>query len=75
MAFGDFDGIHLGHQEVIQRHISAAETWHASSLYYDLSSTSAGCFGSIEIYKILTPLDDKMELFAAWDLMMFICSL
>jgi riboflavin kinase/FMN adenylyltransferase len=64
MALGDFDGIHLGHQEVIQRTLAAAERLKLPASIMTFHPHPRVVLGQSKYEQNLTPLLDKMELFA-----------
>jgi riboflavin kinase/FMN adenylyltransferase len=64
MALGDFDGIHLGHQEVIQRTIAAAKRLGLPASIMTFHPHPRVVLGQSKYEQNLTPLQDKMELFA-----------
>jgi riboflavin kinase/FMN adenylyltransferase len=64
MALGDFDGIHLGHQEVIQRTLAAAKRLGLPASIMTFHPHPRVVLGQSKYEQNLTPLHDKMELFA-----------
>ncbi|QGQ96275.1 bifunctional riboflavin kinase/FAD synthetase [Paenibacillus psychroresistens] len=65
MALGDFDGIHLGHQEVIQRTTSAAKRLGLPASIMTFHPHPRVVLGQSKYEQNLTPLQDKMKLFEA----------
>lgn len=45
IAFGTFDGVHRGHQEIINAMLSAAKRGGLDPLIYTFSNHPAGLFG------------------------------
>jgi riboflavin kinase/FMN adenylyltransferase len=64
MALGDFDGIHLGHQEVIQRTLATAKRLGLPASIMTFHPHPRVVLGQAKYEQNLTPLNDKMELFA-----------
>jgi riboflavin kinase/FMN adenylyltransferase len=64
MALGDFDGIHLGHQEVIERTLEAAKQLGLPASIMTFHPHPRVVLGQSKYEQNLTPLPDKMKLFA-----------
>lgn len=64
MAIGDFDGIHLGHQEVIRRAIVRAKEQGVPASIMTFHPHPREVLGQAKYAQVLTPLQEKMELFA-----------
>jgi riboflavin kinase/FMN adenylyltransferase len=64
-AIGDFDGIHLGHQEVIRRAIARAKERGVPASIMTFHPHPREVLGQNQYTQVLTPFADKMELFAA----------
>jgi riboflavin kinase/FMN adenylyltransferase len=64
MALGDFDGIHLGHQEVIQRTLATARELSLPASIMTFHPHPRVVLGQSKYEQNLTPLDDKLELFS-----------
>lgn len=64
MALGDFDGIHLGHQEVIERTLATAKRLGLPAAIMTFHPHPRVVLGQSKYEQNLTPLADKMELFA-----------
>jgi riboflavin kinase/FMN adenylyltransferase len=64
MALGDFDGIHLGHQEVIQRALAIARQLSLPASIMTFHPHPRVVLGQSKYEQNLTPLDDKLELFS-----------
>lgn len=64
LAIGFFDGVHLGHQTVIQEAIKMSHSsgWLPAVMTFDPHPRTL--FGKSPIHRFLTPLDEKMALFA-----------
>jgi riboflavin kinase / FMN adenylyltransferase len=65
MALGDFDGIHLGHQEVLQRTLAVAKRLGLPASIMTFHPHPRVVLGQSKYEQNLTPLNDKMEIFAA----------
>lgn len=63
MALGDFDGIHLGHQEVIQRTLTTASRLGLPASIMTFNPHPRVVLGQSKYEQNLTPLSDKMKLF------------
>ncbi|MCF7930002.1 MAG: bifunctional riboflavin kinase/FAD synthetase [Acholeplasmataceae bacterium] len=64
LTIGNFDGLHLGHQELIKRVISYTDTRHAVMTFDPHPST----FLRKHAFKTLTQKNDKIELFSSYGL-------
>lgn len=64
MALGDFDGIHLGHQEVIERTLATARRLGLPAAIMTFHPHPRVVLGQSKYEQNLTPLKDKMELLA-----------
>ncbi|MEX2462270.1 MAG: bifunctional riboflavin kinase/FAD synthetase [Paenibacillaceae bacterium] len=64
IALGDFDGIHLGHQEVIERTLATAKRLGLPAAIMTFHPHPRVVLGQSKYEQNLTPLDYKMELFA-----------
>jgi riboflavin kinase/FMN adenylyltransferase len=64
MALGDFDGIHLGHQEVINRTLVIADELGLPASIMTFHPHPRVVLGQAKYEQCLTPLEDKMALFA-----------
>jgi riboflavin kinase/FMN adenylyltransferase len=64
MALGDFDGIHLGHQEVIQRTLAIARELSLPASIMTFHPHPRVVLGQSKYEQNLTPLDDKLALFS-----------
>lgn len=62
VAFGNFDGIHLGHQEVISRAVQLAEQFSLTPGVMTFHPHPKEVLGSKEKVTYLTPLQDKLKL-------------
>ena len=63
LAIGDFDGIHLGHQEVIRRAILTARQMGIMSAVMTFDPHPRTVLGRSEYEQLLTPLSDKLAQF------------
>jgi riboflavin kinase/FMN adenylyltransferase len=63
MALGDFDGIHLGHQEVISRTLAIADEYGLPASIMTFHPHPRVVLGQAKYEQSLTPLEDKMALF------------
>ena len=50
IAFGTFDGVHRGHQEIINAMLTAAKRGGLDPLIYTFSNHPAGLFGKLHRY-------------------------
>ena len=64
LALGDFDGIHLGHQEVIKRSLRSAETLGQPAAVMTFDPHPRAVLGQAKYEQSLTPLTAKLEFFA-----------
>jgi riboflavin kinase/FMN adenylyltransferase len=63
MAIGDFDGVHLGHQEVIGRALYTAEQLHLPASIMTFDPHPRVVLGHDKYKELLTPIHKRMELF------------
>lgn len=63
LAIGDFDGIHLGHQQVIRRAILTARQMGIVSAVMTFDPHPRTVLGRSEYKHLLTPLSEKLEQF------------
>jgi riboflavin kinase / FMN adenylyltransferase len=63
MALGDFDGIHLGHQQVISRTLAIADEFGLPASIMTFHPHPRVVLGHAKYEQSLTPLEDKMALF------------
>ncbi|MEX2416112.1 MAG: bifunctional riboflavin kinase/FAD synthetase [Paenibacillaceae bacterium] len=64
MAIGYFDGVHLGHQEVIRRAIHTAKNEQMISSIMTFDPHPREVLGHVKNAQYITPLEEKLELFA-----------
>ncbi|WP_200965958.1 bifunctional riboflavin kinase/FAD synthetase [Insulibacter thermoxylanivorax] len=64
IAIGDFDGVHLGHREVISRAIERARSLGVPAAIMTFDPHPREVLGKAQYSRILTPIDEKMRLFA-----------
>jgi riboflavin kinase/FMN adenylyltransferase len=64
LAIGDFDGVHLGHQEVIRRAVATADSLKLPAAVMTFDPHPREVLGQAKYACSLTPLDHKLELFA-----------
>lgn len=64
IAIGDFDGVHLGHREVISRAIERARLLGVPAAIMTFDPHPREVLGKAQYSKILTPIAEKMRLFA-----------
>lgn len=64
IAIGDFDGVHLGHREVISRAIERARLLGVPVAIMTFDPHPREVLGKAQYSKILTPIAEKMRLFA-----------
>ncbi|MEX1031044.1 MAG: bifunctional riboflavin kinase/FAD synthetase [Paenibacillaceae bacterium] len=65
MAIGYFDGVHLGHQEVIRKAIYAAKSEHMISSIMTFDPHPREVLGqNLQAAQYITPLEEKLERFA-----------
>ncbi|MFC0215699.1 bifunctional riboflavin kinase/FAD synthetase [Paenibacillus chartarius] len=62
MAIGDFDGVHLGHREVIRRAVADAESLRAPAAVMTFDPHPREVLGIAKYAYSLTPLERKLEL-------------
>lgn len=65
VAIGDFDGVHLGHQEVIGRALSTAKKLGLPSAIMTFDPHPRAVMGQNKYLDLLTPMKEKMERFAS----------
>lgn len=63
IAIGDFDGVHLGHQEVIGRAIKQAEALGVPSAIMTFDPHPREVLGKPQFSRYLTPMAEKMRIF------------
>jgi riboflavin kinase/FMN adenylyltransferase len=63
LAIGDFDGVHLGHREVIGRAIYTAERLHLPASIMTFDPHPREVLGHSKYKELLTPIHKRMELF------------
>ncbi|MBP1991289.1 bifunctional riboflavin kinase/FAD synthetase [Paenibacillus eucommiae] len=63
IAIGDFDGVHLGHREVIGRALYTAEHLHLASSIMTFDPHPREVLGNDQYKELLTPLGQRAELF------------
>jgi riboflavin kinase/FMN adenylyltransferase len=63
LAIGDFDGVHLGHREVIGRAVYTAEQLHLPPSIMTFDPHPRVVLGHNKYKELLTPLHKRMELF------------
>ncbi len=64
MTMGNFDGLHLGHQQLIERVLSYSDTKHAVMTFDPHPSSVL----RKQVFRTLTQKDDKIALFARYPL-------
>ncbi|MCC2684132.1 MAG: riboflavin biosynthesis protein RibF [Paenibacillaceae bacterium] len=65
MAIGDFDGVHLGHREVIGTAVKRAQERGIGASIMTFHPHPRMVLGQAQYVRMLTPLQDRMEQFAA----------
>ncbi|NEW05594.1 bifunctional riboflavin kinase/FAD synthetase [Paenibacillus sp. SYP-B3998] len=65
VAIGDFDGVHLGHREVIGRAIQTAKRLGLPASIMTFHPHPRAVMGQEKYTDLLTPMNKKMELFAS----------
>jgi riboflavin kinase/FMN adenylyltransferase len=65
LAIGEFDGVHLGHREVITRAVETAGRLALPASIMTFHPHPREALGQEKYSRVLTPLDDKLELFRA----------
>jgi riboflavin kinase/FMN adenylyltransferase len=63
MAIGYFDGVHLGHQAVIEQALQMGERLHAEAAVMTFHPHPREVLGKNEIHDYLTPLSEKLKQF------------
>lgn len=64
LAIGDFDGLHLGHREVIRRAVETAERLRLPAAIMTFHPHPREVLGQSKYVRHITPLREKLELFA-----------
>lgn len=64
LAIGDFDGVHLGHQEVIRRAVTSGGALKLPAAVMTFHPHPREVLGQTKYALSLTPLEHKLELFA-----------
>lgn len=64
LAIGEFDGLHLGHQQVIQRAMERANKLHIPCAIMTFHPHPREVLGQVKYAQYLTPLEDKLALFS-----------
>lgn len=64
MAIGDFDGIHLGHQEVIRKAVESAKQHNLPVSVMTFHPHPRDVLGHARYSQYLTPLQDKLDMLA-----------
>ncbi|MEW9697673.1 bifunctional riboflavin kinase/FAD synthetase [Paenibacillus sp. SI8] len=65
VAIGDFDGVHMGHREVIGRAIHTAGHLGLPAAVMTFHPHPRAVMGQMKYTELLTPMSKKMELFAS----------
>ncbi|MDF2963683.1 MAG: riboflavin biosynthesis protein RibC [Paenibacillus sp.] len=65
LAIGDFDGVHLGHQEVIKRAIHTADNLHIPASIMTFHPHPREVLGQCKYVQLLTPVEQKKRFMAA----------
>jgi riboflavin kinase / FMN adenylyltransferase len=65
VAIGDFDGVHMGHREVIGRAIQTAERMGLPASIMTFHPHPRSVMGQEKYTELLTPMSKKMDLFAS----------
>lgn len=65
IALGDFDGVHLGHQEVIRRALDAAGRLHLPAAVLTFDPHPRSVLGIEQYRRLLTPRGEKIDRLAA----------
>ncbi|WP_248926325.1 bifunctional riboflavin kinase/FAD synthetase [Paenibacillus hamazuiensis] len=63
LAIGEFDGVHLGHAEVIRRAVTLAEKLHLPCSIMTFHPHPRQVLGQAKYVKLLTPLEEKLKQF------------
>jgi riboflavin kinase/FMN adenylyltransferase len=63
LAIGDFDGVHLGHREVIGRALYTAEQQNLPASIMTFDPHPRVVLGQVKYKELLTPIGNRMELF------------
>jgi len=66
VAVGVFDGLHRGHQQVVERAVSTAGGRAVCVVTFDPHPRAV--LGLPQAQQLLRPIDERLELFAAWPL-------
>ncbi|MBA2937789.1 bifunctional riboflavin kinase/FAD synthetase [Paenibacillus sp. CGMCC 1.16610] len=65
VAIGDFDGVHLGHREVIGRALLTAKKLNLPTAIMTFHPHPRSVMGQDKYIDLLTPMKEKMEIFAS----------
>lgn len=65
LAIGDFDGVHLGHQEVISKTIALAAKQGCTPALMTFDPHPRAFMGQAKYDESITPMDERLKLFAA----------
>lgn len=65
IAIGDFDGVHLGHREVIGRAVQVAKSLQIPSAVMTFDPHPREVLGKAQYSKYITPIGEKMRQFSA----------
>jgi riboflavin kinase/FMN adenylyltransferase len=73
VAIGAFDGVHIGHQEILSRVLAAAAALHCPSTVFSFEPMPAEVMAPADPPARLTRFRERFELFAAFGLDEFFC--
>ncbi|WP_438448268.1 bifunctional riboflavin kinase/FAD synthetase [Gorillibacterium sp. sgz5001074] len=65
LAIGDFDGIHTGHREVLQRALNTGEQLHLPAAVMTFEPHPRVVLGLSQYEESITPLEEKLKAFEA----------
>ena len=73
VALGNFDGVHLGHQKIIESTIKIANDKNLNSVVFSFKNNPKEFFKKNKNFKYLTSFEEKIELLSKLDLDILIC--
>ncbi len=71
-ALGTFDGIHLGHQEILKRVLSRAQKVGGTSTVFTFISHPWRVVDPVRAPKLITPWELKMEILRVWGIKLLV---
>lgn len=71
-ALGTFDGVHLGHQEILKRVLSRAQKVGGTSTVFTFISHPWRVVDPVRAPKLITPWELKMEILRVWGIKLLV---